>query len=397
MKFGKNIDAKNVKNGVFEYFIYSGIGVDEKTGSGLSGQGFANDIDFVNNFMSDDVKQINVRINSAGGTILDGLSIMAAIKRSQIPVDTYVDGVAASIAGVIAMSGRKRYMNDFARIMVHDPKFETEQLSDQEKNAIQNFKDMLITIFKNNSNHSTEEIDAIMTAETWFNADEALKSGLIDSIVKTERKLGSMSNDIKTIYSFAVELKNQHEKINDMKKIFTTFNKLKLFKNNIDENDTTAVENAVVEVVETQNAEIEQLKQEKTDLEKQIVDKDAKIKELETAAGSTNETAAVDAVENAIKDGKVDQSKRAELLAMAKNDLKSFNDFVALVPKKAVNVISMIKDRAGKQVAINDGTVNGLKLRELEKNDPKLVEKIKNETPDVYKQLYFTQYGVELK
>ena len=56
---------------------------------------------------SDSKKDISLYINSPGGVVMDGYNIYNAILRSKTPVDTYNVGIAASIAGVIFMAGRK--------------------------------------------------------------------------------------------------------------------------------------------------------------------------------------------------------------------------------------------------------------------------------------------------
>ena len=96
-----------------EMLIYNNIGSD-----GTSGQRFAEELKFLESF---GLNEIKVRINSGGGSVLDGFAIFTAIYNSPMNVNTYVDGIAASMAGVIAMAGKKRYMVDFGKIMVHDP------------------------------------------------------------------------------------------------------------------------------------------------------------------------------------------------------------------------------------------------------------------------------------
>lgn len=393
----KRIDAKNIANGVLDYYLFSPIGVDPNTGDGISGQHFADDLEFIQNFMKDDVKGINVRINSGGGSIVDGLSIISAIRNCSIPVDTYIDGIGASIAGVIAMSGRKRFMNDYSRIMIHDPHLENDDnLTDADKNVLKNFKDVLITIFKNNSNYTTEQIDQIMTAETWFTATQSLSAGLIDSIVKTERNIGLLANDSKSVYLFANAIHERKTKPT-MKKIFAKLTELKMFKNNETETDNDAIEKTAVETIESLSADKEKLANEKAELETKIAEKDAKIAELTAGVANATDANAETAVDNAIRDGKIEVAKRAEMLVVAKKDLNAFNTIVAGIAKKAVKVTNVIKDNAGKEIAEQDGTINGKTLRELEKSDSKLVAKIKNEQPDVYAKLYLKQYGVEFK
>src|SRR3972149_5396231 len=76
---------------------------DEIGNGGINGQDFANEIQMLNDF---GVTLINVHINSPGGGIIEGYSIFAAIINSKAEVHTHIVGVAASMAGIIAMAGR---------------------------------------------------------------------------------------------------------------------------------------------------------------------------------------------------------------------------------------------------------------------------------------------------
>ena len=136
LKFVKNI----LSDGVAEVLLYGPIGrtFDERSQRyvGIDGEQFAEEIRFLNSY--DEVKKINIRINSAGGSMLDGYSIFNAIKNSAKECDTYTDGVAASIAGVIFQAGKRRYMNDFGKLMIHAPSIgvQYELLSDKQKKMI---------------------------------------------------------------------------------------------------------------------------------------------------------------------------------------------------------------------------------------------------------------------
>src|SRR5580698_7503218 len=63
---------------------------------------------------------LDVHISSSGGDVFDGLAIAEAIRSYSGPVTTVVDGIAASIASVIAQAGQKRVMAPGAMLMIHD-------------------------------------------------------------------------------------------------------------------------------------------------------------------------------------------------------------------------------------------------------------------------------------
>ena len=93
---------------------------------------------------SEDVDVIQLRINSGGGSVIDGMSIVSAIRSSKAAVHCYVDGIAASMAAVIAVAGDRLLMMDYAKLMIHDPFYEGKKdLSPKEKKALDSITDML--------------------------------------------------------------------------------------------------------------------------------------------------------------------------------------------------------------------------------------------------------------
>ena len=121
-------------------------------------------------------KRIKIWVNSVGGSVIDGYNIVSAIMKSKTPVDTYNVGIAASTAGWIWASGRKRYISDYAKTMMH-PVQNTEDYKSQ--TAIM---DSIITILQSKSNKTKDEISAMVNATTWLSADECLESGLATEI-----------------------------------------------------------------------------------------------------------------------------------------------------------------------------------------------------------------------
>ena len=97
-----------------EIFIYGDIGESwwDETVSAR---------DFVAELQALDVDAITVRINSVGGSVPDGLAIYNAMKRHKATITTEVDGMAFSIASLIAMGGDNVRMAENAMLMIHAP------------------------------------------------------------------------------------------------------------------------------------------------------------------------------------------------------------------------------------------------------------------------------------
>ena len=67
------------------------------------------------------VPELTVRINSPGGSVFDGVAIYNALKRHSAAITVWIDGIAASIASMIAMAGDEIVMPENAMLMLHDP------------------------------------------------------------------------------------------------------------------------------------------------------------------------------------------------------------------------------------------------------------------------------------
>src|SRR5690242_14058447 len=76
--------------------------------------------DFVRDLNDLDVDNIDLHINSPGGNVYDGIAIYNALKDHKATVNVTVDGIAASIASVIAMVGETVTMNTYSELMIHD-------------------------------------------------------------------------------------------------------------------------------------------------------------------------------------------------------------------------------------------------------------------------------------
>ena len=69
---------------------------------------------------------IHIRMNSPGGNVFQGMSIVSAILSMNTPVCVHIDGIAASMAAVVAVAADRVGMMDFANMMIHDPYFTGE-------------------------------------------------------------------------------------------------------------------------------------------------------------------------------------------------------------------------------------------------------------------------------
>lgn len=157
--------------------IGGSMGVDAKT--------FAMDLEQIT------AKNIAVRINSPGGSVFDGVAIASALLHHDAHKTVYVDGYACSIASVIAMAGDEIVMMPGAQMMIHDASAVVEGNADDMARMVQfldrqsdNIADMYVRV----GGGTREEWRALMLAETWMFADEAVEAGLADRVAEVERR-----------------------------------------------------------------------------------------------------------------------------------------------------------------------------------------------------------------
>lgn len=130
---------------------------------------------------------IDVRINSNGGDVFSGFAIYNALKSSSTDITIHVDGLAASIAGAIALCGKPVYMSRNARLMFHGVSvgmYGNKQEFERVLVQIHSLEGSLANMLSSRLKMSEEEIKSRFFdgADHWFTAEEALQQGLIDGI-----------------------------------------------------------------------------------------------------------------------------------------------------------------------------------------------------------------------
>jgi ATP-dependent Clp protease, protease subunit len=136
------------------------------------------------------VAEFTVRINSPGGSVFDGVAIYNALKRHDARVTVWIDGMAASIASMIAMAGDEVVMPENAMLMLHDPSaLVIGTASDMRAmaEALDKMKAGMVAAYRDKSGRDDGEIEALMRDETWLSAHEAVDLGLADRIEQPVR------------------------------------------------------------------------------------------------------------------------------------------------------------------------------------------------------------------
>ena len=162
-----------------EVWIYEEIGEDFWTGSGITAKGFQKELSAIK------ASQIDLHINSPGGLVFDGITIHNLLKQHPANVTTYIDGLAASIASVIALSGDRVVMAENALFMIHKASGMVFGNSDDMRDFAEKLDKVngsIATTYMTKTGKDENEINEMMKAETWLTAKDALEYGFIDEI-----------------------------------------------------------------------------------------------------------------------------------------------------------------------------------------------------------------------
>ena len=130
-------------------------------------------------------KPINLRINSLGGDVFDGMAMYNVIKRREAKTTVYIEGIAASIATIIALGADKIVMAENSLFMIHNAWGGTMgDAKDMRKTAetLEKISAELTDIYSKKTGLSNKVIKGMMDEETWLNAEEAYDLGFVDVI-----------------------------------------------------------------------------------------------------------------------------------------------------------------------------------------------------------------------
>lgn len=131
------------------------------------------------------VETINLHINSPGGDVFDGIAIYNMLKSHPASVVVDIDGLAASIASVVAMSGDEVRIAANGMMMIHDAwAFAVGNSSDMRKTAemLDKVDLNIVDTYVKKSGSDSDKIKSLMSAETWMTSQEAKDLGLVDLI-----------------------------------------------------------------------------------------------------------------------------------------------------------------------------------------------------------------------
>lgn len=183
-----------------EIHIYEQIGKDWWDDSGIS------DKEFIDMLAEVKGKPLNVHINSVGGNVFEGIAIYNALKQHDADVNVYIDGLAASIASVIACAGKNVYIANGASIMVHDvsggfyargTREEIGRLYQKVMASLENAKESILDIYEAKTGQDRNYLSSLMKEDNYFRGQAAIDLGIATAIIEdkpSERLKNSLTN-----------------------------------------------------------------------------------------------------------------------------------------------------------------------------------------------------------
>lgn len=282
-------------------------------------EGYSDSADSILKDINDlgDIKQLNVFINSPGGSVFEGISIKNMLERQKLKgcfINVVIDGLAASIASVIAMAGDKISMPENALMMFHRASCGCFGNADEMRKQIEVLDKIDIVLTNTYVNRSggllsKEDVQAMFNSgDTWLTAEEAKNYGLCDEITESLKVAACAKS---TDFENKIDLDKWSNKVNEWVDEGNHDNSVK--------EEKTSMENEINPVNITVNIDakaildaLQPIVDKITDLEEKLSTVDVVNKEvgqpIEDKVEDNSENIVEDTTENSIED-KVEDDK----------------------------------------------------------------------------------------
>jgi ATP-dependent Clp protease protease subunit len=202
-------NIQNKSNGVAEMFLYGAVGDDAWDGSAVSAVKFSDEL----KKLPKDTKEIQLRINSPGGSVFDGLTIYERLKQHSAKVVVFIDGVAASIASIIAMAGDEIHIGEGSFLMIHKPHtfaWGNDLELERTIEVLQKIEDQMIGIYSRKTGLSRAQLSNMLMQDTWIKSEEAKDMGFVTNVIESSSQLQVAASMLKN----AKWIKNPPEIVN---------------------------------------------------------------------------------------------------------------------------------------------------------------------------------------
>lgn len=322
--------------------------------------------------------KIEVRINSRGGDVFSGMAIYNALRQARADITIYIDGLAASIAAIIALCGKPLYMSPYAKLMLHNVSggvfgnaSELRATAEQMESLQSSLAEM---IAERCGMQPVEVLNEYFDGKDhWLSAQEALDMHLIDGIYELPDDDSPETDNENDIYQyFSNRLKNGAQTKNEMA-LLDDIQALPSFK---DKADASAV-----------LAHIKTLESKATNYDAMKKANDAYKQKIATLEAQEVDTF----LDKAISEGKITAEQKSTYQALMASDRKNtealINSMKPRTTRRAAEFIDI--DKAGASKFENKT------WDQLDKEN--LLSELKAQNPDLFKAKYKESFGVDYR
>ncbi|MBR1839360.1 MAG: ATP-dependent Clp protease proteolytic subunit [Prevotella sp.] len=322
-------------------------------------------------------QKIEVRINSRGGDVFSGMAIYNALRQARADITIYIDGLAASIAAIIALCGKPLYMSPYAKLMLHSVSggiygnaSELRATAEQMEKLQSSLAEMIAA----RCEMTPAEVLAQYFDEKdhWLSAQEALDMHLIDGIYELPDGDSPETDNENDIYQyFTNRLHNGAQNQNEMA-LLDNIKALPSFKDMADEGAVLAH----IKTLENKAAKADALEQANKAYEQKIATLEAQ------EIGNF--------LDKAISEGKITQEQKATYQALMTSDRENtealINSMKPHVQRRAVDFVN------------EDGKAGNFENKTWDQLDKEnRLADLKNQNPELFRSKYKERFGVEYK
>ena len=322
--------------------------------------------------------RIDVRINSRGGDVFSGIAIYNALRTSKADITVYIDGVAASIAGIIALCGKPLYMSPYAKLMLHAVSggtwgnaSELRQMAEVKENL----QGDLASMIAGRCGMKKDEVLAKYFDEKdhWISAQEALSMKLIDGIYDMDDEAVNAGSTDEIYTYFNNRLQTQPQNKDKGMALLESLKGIPSFANLADENAVLAH----ARELENKAAKADALAQAVEGYKKKL--KDVEDKEI------------VAVVDKAVAEHRITAEQKEAFMALMKTDRENTEKLLASMKARPFRrIVDELRDETG-----SPANLPGKSWDELDKAG-KLSE-LRNADFETFKAKYKEKFGLDYK
>ena len=321
--------------------------------------------------------KIDVRINSCGGDVFSGMAIYTALRNSKADITIYIDGVAASIAAVIALCGKPLYMSPYAKLMLHAVSGGAWGNASDLRDMATQMEVLQGDLAKMIADRCGMKQEEVLTKyfdekDHWLSAREALQMKLIDGIYEmAEEPVPTQTTE--EIYTyFNNRLRNQPLKPNNEMGLLDSIKKVPSFANMADEDAVLAH----IHELENKATKVESL-------EKAVDSYKEKLQALE----DKEVTAFID---KAIAEKRITDAQKENFTALMKSDRENTEKLINSMKPQPDRRINDVYNVDHSPASLTDKTWD-----ELDKAGQ--LSNLRNADLNAFKAKYKEKFGIDYK